>query len=296
MRPEHKPVLHLKQWETIISQLTNYNPSSERPLLYLRRDALLSVEDEKTIKDPYAINMLFQECHLNFLKGMYPCSDDTALSLAGIYMQILYGDYDAKKQKQGFLNEINLRHFLPAVMLERSDSNPSWAQKICAEHKKTTHHGHKDPLKLQIKYLELCRECAFYGSAFFFGSADLRQTSADKTSKNSPAVFIGVNSRGLHLLNAMNKVTILSMGYKQGLFWEQVTEQPVLKITIRNLAAEKVVHVKTKQAAVICNLANKLSGRQFMEDQPSTSGTARHTLPKPTAKSTQISHQRSERR
>lgn len=49
MRPEHKPVLHLKQWAIIVEQLTNYNPADERPLLYLKRDALLSVEDEKTV-------------------------------------------------------------------------------------------------------------------------------------------------------------------------------------------------------------------------------------------------------
>ena len=49
MRPEHKPVLHVKQWSMIIRQLTNYNPETEEPLLYLRRDALLTVEDEKTV-------------------------------------------------------------------------------------------------------------------------------------------------------------------------------------------------------------------------------------------------------
>lgn len=49
MRPEHKPVLHLKQWDSIIRQLTNYNPDTERPLLYLKRDALLTVEEERTV-------------------------------------------------------------------------------------------------------------------------------------------------------------------------------------------------------------------------------------------------------
>ncbi|PIK59502.1 putative krev interaction trapped protein 1 isoform X2 [Apostichopus japonicus] len=273
MRREHKPVLHLKQWETIIEQLTNYNPSSERPLLFLRRDALLSVTDEKT--------------------GMYPCSDEEALGLAGIYMQIVYGDYDAKKQKHGFLNNVNLRHFLPAVKLERGGgASNNWPQKIITEHKRVTQQGPRDALKLQKRYLELCRGCAIYGSAFFFGSADLR-TSADQSSS---AVFIGVNSRGLHLIKAVNKEITMSVGYKLGISWEHIPQQSMLKLTIHNGTTDKAVQVKTKQAAVICNLANKLSGRQFMEDQPSTSGTTRHTLPKPAARNSNITHHRSERR
>ncbi|KAJ8020141.1 Krev interaction trapped protein 1 [Holothuria leucospilota] len=298
MRPEHKPVLHLKQWAIIVEQLTNYNPADERPLLYLKRDALLSVEDEKTIKDPQAVKMLFEECHLNVLRGMYPCSDEDALCLAGINMQLVYGDFDPKKHKHGFLNDINLRHFLPAVKLDGRGSASratNWPQRIVNQYKQTSQQGTKDQLKLQMKYLELCRGFPVYGSAFFFGSAQLK-TSVEKSSKKSPAVFIGVNSRGIHLINTMNKTILLSVGYKQGLYWQNSPEQSMLTIRIQDGASGKVVPVKTKQAAVICNLANKLSGRQFMEDQPSTSGVSRHTLPKPAAKNTQLTQHRSERR
>ena len=56
-------------------------------------------------------------------------------------------------------------------------------------------------------YLEHCREFMVYGSAFFFGSAQLKgMTSSRSGSQQRPAVFIGVNCRGIHLIDAVTKV------------------------------------------------------------------------------------------
>ncbi|XP_071505289.1 krev interaction trapped protein 1-like [Diadema antillarum] len=275
MRPEHKPVLHLKQWDSIIRQLTNYNPDTERPLLYLRRDALLTVEDERAIRDPQAIKMLFDECLLNVLKGMYPSTDTDAITLAGIYMQITYGDHDAKRHRAGFLNNINLRHFIPGIKLEAKGQGSrgiNWAQKIVNEHRNVTQKGIRDVTKLQMMYLDLCRSFPVYGSAFFFGSAQLGGSRRGQGgSQRSPAVFVGVNSRGIHLINAISKTMILSVGYKQGLTWEVSSDMLTLTLLIQDGNGYRTLPVKTKQAAIISNLANKLSGRLAAEDQPSTS-------------------------
>ncbi|XP_030830285.1 krev interaction trapped protein 1 [Strongylocentrotus purpuratus] len=275
MRPEHKPVLHLKQWDSIIRQLTNYNPDTERPLLYLKRDALLTVEEERTIRDPQAIKMLFDECLLNVLKGMYPCNDADVITLAGIYMQITYGDHDPKRHRAGFLNNINLRHFIPSIKLEgkgQSSRSTNWAQKIVNEHRNVTQKGIRDVTKLQTMYLEICRSFPVYGSAIFFGSAQLGGSRRGQGgSQRSPAAFVGVNSRGIHLINAISKMMILSVGYKQGLTWEISSDMQTLTLLIQDGNGYRSLPVKTKQAAIISNLANKLSGRMSPEDQPSTS-------------------------
>uniref|UniRef100_A0ABM0MPM3 Krev interaction trapped protein 1-like n=1 Tax=Saccoglossus kowalevskii TaxID=10224 RepID=A0ABM0MPM3_SACKO len=87
MRAEHKPLLHMKSWDIIVKQLTNYKPEAEKPRLYLRRDARLALSVENKVKDPQAIKLLFDECLVNVLKSMYPATDEDAISLAAILMQ-----------------------------------------------------------------------------------------------------------------------------------------------------------------------------------------------------------------
>lgn len=59
-------------------------------------------------------------------------------------------------------------------------------------------------------YLEICRSFPVYGSAIFFGSAQLGGSRRGQGgSQRSPAAFVGVNSRGIHLINAISKVRIV---------------------------------------------------------------------------------------
>ncbi|XP_033114557.1 krev interaction trapped protein 1-like [Anneissia japonica] len=280
MRPEHKPILHIRQWDAIVRQLTNYNPETERPVLYLRRDALLSLNDERLIKDPQAIKMLFDECLLNVLKAMYPCSDGDAVLLAGIYMQIVYGDHDPKKHKAGFLNNINLRHFIPGVKLEAKsqiNKTANWAQRISAEHKNVTSKGIRDITKLQLMYLEQCRSFVIYGSAFFFGFAQMGASRTRGTQRPPVAVFVGTNSRGIHAINAISKVMLLSCPYEQASSWNCSSDMKSFHLKYRDSTGSHSLIVKTKQAAIICNLANKLSGRFNKDDQSGNSSQRGHS-------------------
>ncbi|XP_038073130.1 krev interaction trapped protein 1-like [Patiria miniata] len=267
MRPEHKPVLHVKQWSMIIRQLTNYNPETEQPLLYLRRDALLTVDDERTIKDAHAVKTLFDECLVNVLKGMYPCSDADAVTLAGLYMQIVYGDHDPRKHKPSFLTNINLRHFIPAIKLDTKSQggrSVNWAQKIITEHRNVTQKGVKDVTKLQLLYLEHCRGFSVYGSAYFFGSAQLGPSPGRQSGSNqAPPVFVGVNCRGIHLIHAISKSMKLSESYRPGLTWQCSADMQTLKLHMQDHGGTiRTVPIRSKQAAIIGNLANKISGRQ----------------------------------
>jgi Krev interaction trapped protein 1 len=46
-----------------------------------------------------AMTLLYEEARHNYLRGLYPCSDEDTIALAGIMMYILHGSYDAKKDK-----------------------------------------------------------------------------------------------------------------------------------------------------------------------------------------------------
>ena len=49
MKPEHKPLHHLRDWAEIVGELTDCNPEDETPLLYVRRDARLHMEAERKV-------------------------------------------------------------------------------------------------------------------------------------------------------------------------------------------------------------------------------------------------------
>lgn len=46
-----------------------------------------------------AMSLLYEEARQNYLRGLYPCSDQDMAALASIMMHILHGSYDAKKDK-----------------------------------------------------------------------------------------------------------------------------------------------------------------------------------------------------
>ncbi|XP_077997280.1 krev interaction trapped protein 1-like isoform X2 [Glandiceps talaboti] len=257
LKSTHRPIMEVREWEFTVRQFTNYRPEKERPYLHLQRNALVSLQNERKVKDHEAIKMLFNECVLNVLKSMYPTTDQDAIGLAGILMQIIYGDHDPKKHRSGFLNNINLRHFIPSIkLMGRSQSGKSinWAHKIVQEHKNVTAKGIKDVTKLQIMYLEYCRgRFPAYGSAFFFGFAP-----PPREARNPVGVFIGINSQGIHLIRADTRTLIYSVKY-DGLHWECTQDKGMFKLLKKE--RPPFIEIRTKQAAIICNLMGKLSGR-----------------------------------
>lgn len=55
------------------------------------------------VEDPLAILILFDEARHCLLKGFFPAPDSKLITLASLLLQIIYGNYESKKHKQGFL-------------------------------------------------------------------------------------------------------------------------------------------------------------------------------------------------
>lgn len=55
------------------------------------------------VDDPLAILILFDEARHCLLKGFFPAPDSKLITLASLLLQIIYGNYESKKHKQGFL-------------------------------------------------------------------------------------------------------------------------------------------------------------------------------------------------
>ncbi|KAF3819111.1 hypothetical protein GH733_013261 [Mirounga leonina] len=202
LKPYHKPLQHVRDWPEILAELTNLDPQRETPQLFLRRDVRLPLEVEKKIEDPLAILILFDEARYNLLKGFYTAPDAKLITLASLLLQIVYGNYESKKHKQGFLNEENLKSIVPVTKLK--SKAPHWTNRILHEYKNlsTSEGVSKEMHHLQRMFLQNCWEIPTYGAAFFTGQIF---TKASPSNHKVIPVYVGVNIKGLHLLNMETK-------------------------------------------------------------------------------------------
>uniref|UniRef100_A0A3B4BE21 FERM domain-containing protein n=1 Tax=Periophthalmus magnuspinnatus TaxID=409849 RepID=A0A3B4BE21_9GOBI len=203
LKPYHKPLQHLRIWSEIVNDLTVLDPQRETPQLFLRRDVRLPLDAEKKVEDPLAILILFDEARHSLLKGFYPAPDSKLITLASLLLQIIYGNYESKKHKQGFLNEENLKSIVPISKVKSKAYH--WTNRILHEYKalSTSEGVSKEMHHLQRLFLQNCWDIPTYGAAFFTGQV---YTKASASSHKCIRVYVGVNTKGLHLMNMETKV------------------------------------------------------------------------------------------
>uniref|UniRef100_A0A8C7NLI7 KRIT1 ankyrin repeat containing n=1 Tax=Oncorhynchus mykiss TaxID=8022 RepID=A0A8C7NLI7_ONCMY len=207
LKPYHKPLQHLRIWTEIVTDLTVLDPQRENPQLFLRRDVRLPLDIEKKIEDPLSILILFDEARHCLLKGFFPSPDSKLITLASLLLQIIYGNYESKKHKQGFLNEENLKSIVPISKVKSKAHH--WTSKILHEYKcfSMSEGVSKEMHHLQRLFLQNCWDIPTYGAAFFTGQVF---TKASSSNHKVIRVFVGVNTKGLHLMNMETKEKVFS--------------------------------------------------------------------------------------
>uniref|UniRef100_A0A2K6L060 KRIT1 ankyrin repeat containing n=2 Tax=Rhinopithecus TaxID=542827 RepID=A0A2K6L060_RHIBE len=255
LKPYHKPLQHVRDWPEILAELTNLDPQRETSQLFLRRDVRLPLEVEKQIEDPLAILILFDEARYNLLKGFYTAPDAKLITLASLLLQIVYGNYESKKHKQGFLNEENLKSIVPVTKLK--SKAPHWTNRILHEYKNlsTSEGVSKEMHHLQRMFLQNCWEIPTYGAAFFTGQIF---TKASPSNHKVIPVYVGVNIKGLHLLNMETKALLISLNY--GCFMWQLGDTDTC-FQIHSMENKMSFIVHTKQAGLVVKLLMKLNGQ-----------------------------------
>lgn len=264
LKPYHKPLQHVRDWGEIVTELTLLDSSRETPQLFLRRDVRLSLDIEKKVEDPLSILILFDEARHSLLKGFFPSPDSKLITLASLLLQIVYGNYESKKHKQGFLNEENLKSIVPVTKLK--SKAPHWTNKILLEYKSlsTSEGVSKEMHHLQRLFLQNCWDIPTYGAAFFTGQVF---TKASSSNHKVIRVYVGVNTKGLLLMNMETKALLISLKY--GSFMWQLGEADHY-FQIHSLENKMSFIVHTKQAGLVVKLIMKLSG-QMMPNERSIS-------------------------
>ena len=119
-------------WNNWVLKYTHF-PEAQNPQHHVnhnwfvyRREAAVTLGDEKNLAGVRARTLLFGEvfefkqAKRNILTNRYVCSQLEAATIAGMQLQIAYGDHDQEKFKTGYLsNGERLSQLLPVGMPER---------------------------------------------------------------------------------------------------------------------------------------------------------------------------------
>ncbi|VDN31400.1 unnamed protein product, partial [Gongylonema pulchrum] len=95
LKSEHKILQHMNKWKSKIAKFGSDETDAhdnDAPRIFFRRDARLTLRDEKQVEmTPMALSLLYEECRQNYLSGLYPCSSRDVHSLAAIMLHIIHG-------------------------------------------------------------------------------------------------------------------------------------------------------------------------------------------------------------
>lgn len=257
LKPEHKPIQHLNDWKRrIVTMLTDQDPNREDPQLFWRRDAILSIDDEKKVKHHVAINLLFLEAYHNYIKSLYPCAEHDATILAGILLQLQHGDFDPVKQSQYHISEQLMPTLIPHAMVQ--NRYQYWSKTIIDQYR----HYSKNMITrertmpiLQMHFLTICWNLTAYGSAFFTGYVQTK-------GRVSAPVYIGVNDIGIHIITVETKTMWKSFIYGDIEWQLKRSDYPMLEIKTKSSGGRQqpqAATLHTKQAGLIEHLMTKLS-------------------------------------
>lgn len=247
-----KPLKIMISWSDLLKQHSN-GQVDQIPSLYFRRNIFFPVEKEKSVSDPVALDFLYANARKLILSGYYPCSEDDALYLAGLTMQLEYGDHNPDIHRLGFLKD-KLEHILPASMVS-SKRRVEYERKVLIQHSEMSQLQVADTLQLQVIYLTHCWQWPYYGAVFYEGTLNTKMSKVPKQKlKTNQAVLVGVNAQGLHLFNGENNVLLCSMPHEE-LEWDMSADKEIL---IRKSDGSLVLHIHTKKSALLYSIVTRI--------------------------------------
>lgn len=266
LKADHKLMEELNKWYSrTVEMLTEADPRGEEPVFKWRRNAKVSVDTEKQITHPKAIELLFYEAYHNYINGLYPCKDQDVITFATLLFCIRFPLNTSSMQKSFLTNVNNLKELIPASVMSNSTKGPAhWANKIMKEYSNNIHGKELPTQVLKRRFLSNCQNLTVYGSAFFTGTV---LTLKEKIG-NIPC-HVGVNDVGVHIINSINKQMLYTYKYAE-VTWDLLLEKSTLEIQVvrPKSSPRNPLRIRTRQAGVIDHLM-----RQLQQLNSSSDGT-----------------------
>ncbi|XP_052745161.1 uncharacterized protein LOC112051754 isoform X1 [Bicyclus anynana] len=176
------------EWLDQRKTLRELQVDPKETLLFKRR--LYYSDHNVSSRDPVQLNLLYVQTREAILEGRQVVTEDKAVEFAGIQCQIQFGDFQEKKHKPGFIE--NLKEFLP----EQNACSWGIEKKIIKMHQKYVGLSHVDAKHL---YTKTARELPTYGVTFFLVKEQ------QKGKKKLVPRLLGINSESILRLHEETK-------------------------------------------------------------------------------------------
>jgi hypothetical protein len=167
IRPRVELFAIVKKWRRWFEKYThqrNDSAASGKYKFLFKREAMLTIEQERQTKDEVAIKLLYGEARNSVMNGRYPVKLDDAVTLAALQLQISFGDFYVNKHGNGtgFLSQ-TMDSILPEYIIQKNRL-PDLEQKLIMAWNANALKAGVSPY---IEYLDFLRKFSFYGATFF---------------------------------------------------------------------------------------------------------------------------------
>jgi len=161
----------------------------DAPFAFIFKKKIFLRDDEREMADPVAKHHVYIQALYSVIESEYPCQLDYAIRLAGLQVQIVYGNHKPETHAVGFLTQ-NLKSYVPKDLFGSKKPN-EWEEKIFKAH--STVSG-KSAEEAKTEYLDIVKQWPFYGTTFYPACKSVGR------QRTPPKVIIGVNAEGILLL------------------------------------------------------------------------------------------------
>jgi hypothetical protein len=243
-------------WNKWMMKYTHY-PEAEnaqhpvnRHWFVFRREASVTIDEERKLGTNVALSLLFGEAKRNLLTKRYVCTQMEAATIAGLQLQISYGDYDSNKCKPGYLAEDSrLEQLLPIGMADKM--RPSqWEEIITVQYKSFLG---TNVSEARLQFLEFVRKMHCYGCSVFPVCSELPPSGFFEYRTQN--WFLGAGPNGIVVMDFETQKYIHVLPWGK-ITWYTGSDQFHL-VSTKNGKAKEIILI-TPQHLLIENLCAKL--------------------------------------
>jgi len=228
LEPEERPVDLQESW--------NNSPNC----FFLFKKKIFLKDEDKEMEDPVAKDYVYKQALANVNSSDYLCTIEQTIQLAGLQMQIVYGDYNPSIHVTGFLTtNDSLKNFVPKLFFPQKKAH-DWEQLILKQH---SNHKGMSAEDAKRDYLDIVKQFKFYGTTFFPPC----KTSNNRNLPNK--VIIGVNCEGIHIFRSKNKEHFSSHPFTEICSWSSSSTWFAFEFGNQNDSQK--YQFETKQGAII---------------------------------------------
>jgi len=230
---DEKPCDLSEEW----AKLEKKKDGSAEPKFLFKKKIFLR-DDDREMKDTVAKNLLYLQAIHSVIESEYPSGVDEAILLAGLQVQVNYGDHNTSTHVVGFLSH-NLKNFVPKQLMALKKPN-EWETLIFKAHARNTGKSAEDA---KTEYLDIVKQWPYYGTTFY------PPCKVISKGKLPSKVIIGVNAEGILMLKTKDKELISTHPFTEICQWASSTN--TFSFEFGPVTEAQKFTFETKQGAII---------------------------------------------